>query len=88
MERKDITAPGFDWNGLLRYVVQNQATVDVSENDVLLARFAPHKPVVPMSELDAVLQLLPPLGDDVESFEHDITHALLVLPQEDDAWAS
>ena len=88
MERKDITAPGFDWNGLLRYVVQNQATVDVSENDVLLARFASYKPVVPMSELDAVLQSLPQLGDDVDCFAHDIQQALFELPQEDDAWVS
>jgi len=88
MERRDINAGNFDWNSLLRHVVGDQATVEVSENDVPVARIEPIRRSVPMSELGSLLASLPLLGTDVNGFSKDIKNALDELPTEGDPWAS
>ena len=88
MERREITAGNFDWNSLLRHVVGDQATVEVSENDVPVARIGPIRRSVLMSEIDAVLAALPSLGTDVDGFAADIERALNELPTEGNPWAS
>jgi hypothetical protein len=88
MERRDVNAADFDWNMLLRHVVGNQATVEVAQNDVAVARIEPIKQRVSMSDIAAVLADVPTLGDDVDCFAADIEQALKVLPEKDDPWES
>lgn len=88
MERKEINAENSSWNSLLRHVARDQATVEVSENDVPIARIEPIRRAVLMSELDTVLSDLPSLGTDLDSFAADIEDALNQFPDEGDPWAS
>jgi hypothetical protein len=88
VERKDVNADDFDWNLLLRHVIGDQATVEVSQDDIAVARIEPIKRRVAMSDLGALLAEVPVLGDDVDSFATDIEQTLMGIPEKDDPWES
>ncbi len=88
MERKEITANGFDWNAIFQHVVTDQTAVEVVQDNVPVARLEPIRRAVSLTALDSLLVTGPSLGDDVDSFAGDIERAIKDLPAESDPWAS
>ncbi len=83
-----MNSESFNWNSILRHVVRAKTTVEISENDVPVARIEPIRRSISMSELNSVLSALPSLGTDIDSFATDIERALSEFPDADDPWAS
>ncbi len=88
MEKRDISNPNIDWADLVRHVAKDQVTIELSDGIVAVAQVIPIKQPVSMKDFAAVMNSLPSLGDDANSFAKDIEAARGSYKEDPDPWES
>lgn len=88
MERQDISNPGIDWANLVRHVAKDQVSIELAEGAIAIARVIPVQRTVSMKDFSAIMSSIPSLGDDIESFAHDVESARKCFKETSDPWES
>lgn len=88
MEKQDISNPNIDWASLVRHVAKDQVTIELADGTVAIAQVIPIKKSVAMKDFAAMMNSLPSLGKDAESFARDVEATRSSFKEESDPWES
>jgi hypothetical protein len=88
MEKQDISNPNIDWTSLVRHVAKDQVTVELADGERSIAQVIPIKKSISMKDFATVMNSLPSLGDDAESFAKDVELARSCFKEVSDPWES
>lgn len=84
MERIEISAAQINLPEIVRQVSRDGVAVELSDQQVPLARIVPVRRVMSMIELDRALKETETLGEDAESFARDVFAARESIGELDD----
>jgi antitoxin (DNA-binding transcriptional repressor) of toxin-antitoxin stability system len=89
MERIALADAERDFLRLVQRVYSEGVTVELDRGDQIVARISPAGPrsALKVQDLNAFLQNLPKLGDDVDAFSDDLRAIRRGFPAEGDPWA-
>jgi len=88
MEKADILNPDIDWAHLIRHVARDQISVELSEGSIAIAEVVPKKTPILMNDFAAFMGSIPRLGEDADSFAHDIEFSRRIFTEVSDPWES
>ncbi len=72
MEKIEISNTNFSLSDIVKHVSRNRVTIELSDGQVPLARIIPIAKTPSMAELDQALRECTRLGEDADSFAHDV----------------
>jgi hypothetical protein len=72
MEKQDISNPNIDWASLVRHVAKDQVTIELADGTVAIAQVIPIRKSVAIKDFASMMNSLPSLGEDAESFARDV----------------
>jgi antitoxin (DNA-binding transcriptional repressor) of toxin-antitoxin stability system len=87
MERISVIDAGRRFEELIRRVSREGLTVELEQDDQIIARLSPAGQRVSVADLNRIFTSLPSLGDDVGAFGDDVDRIRREVPQESDPWA-
>ena len=84
----NLTDAQRDFANLVTKVYSEGISVDLERDNKVIARLTPAKPRSPLtvSDLNAFLKGLPPLGDDADQFAGDLRDIRAEFPAEANPW--
>jgi hypothetical protein len=88
MEKQDISNPNIDWASLVRHVAKDQIAVELADGAMTIAQVIPIKKSVSMKDFAAMMDSLPSLGEDAESFAKDVETVRRSFKEVSDPWES
>jgi len=88
MEKIEISNTNISLADIVKHVSRDRVTIELSEGHVPLARIVPIAKIQTMTELDRALRASSRLGDDAESFAHDVLSLRQSIGELDDQWES
>lgn len=88
MEKIEISNTNISLADIVKHVSCDRVTIELSEGHVPLARIVPNAKIQTMTDLDRALRDSSRLGDDAESFAHDVLSLRQSIGELDDLWES
>ena len=88
MEKQDISNPNIDWASLVRHVAKDQVTIELADGTVAIAQVIPIRKSVAIKDFASMMNSLPSLGEDAESFARDVESARTNFKDDSDPWES
>jgi hypothetical protein len=88
MERIEISNANISLSDIAKRVSRDRMTVELSDGQVPLAMVVPIPKAQSMAELDRALRDCAGLGEDAESFAHDVLSVRQSIGELDDPWES
>lgn len=88
MERINVSEAGRDFANIVNRVHSEGISIDVEQDNYVIARITPVGPQssLKVRDLNTFLQSLPKLGDDAESFAEDVSVIRRNFPAEANPW--
>ena len=88
MERITVADAEREFGNLVNRVYSEGISIELAKDDKVVARLTPGGPQSPLKvrDLNAFLQDLPQLGDDVETFDRDLRQIRRQFPAEGNPW--
>lgn len=88
VEKIEISNTDISLSDIVKHVSRDRVTIELSVGQVPLARIVPIAKTQTMTELDRALRDCSRLGDDAESFAHDVLSVRQSIGELDDPWES
>ncbi len=88
MEKREISNAEIDWVDLFRHVAREQVSVELADGSIAIAEVVPKKNPISLKDFVVLMDSLPSLGEEAESFSKDIEEVRRSYQDSDDPWES
>ena len=88
MERIDISAANINLSEIVKHVLRDRISVELSEGQIPLAKIVPIDTTRSMADLDRALRESARLGEDAEAYALDVLSVRQSIGELDDPWES